>query len=120
MPKKTGAGAVDFGSGYNELIVPANLFPVAIAMNQIPIIKEVNLPGLSLFTIDNPIGLKNNSPTVCKKYNPVNQSMLTLIAASPVVPKAINKNPKARKPRPIACFKGAGGAKPFFANFSHI
>ena len=67
MPKNTGGGSVDFGSGYNELMVPASLLPVAIAINQIPIIREVNLPGVSLLTIDNPIGLKNNSPTVCKK-----------------------------------------------------
>lgn len=119
IPKKTGGGAVDVGSGYNELIVPASLLPVAIAMNQIPIISEVNLPGVNLFTIDKPIGLKNNSPTVCRKYKPVNQSMLTFNKGSPVVPNDINRNPSASRPNPIACFIGAEGSIPFLPNEPH-
>src|SRR5687767_708808 len=98
IPKNTGGGSVDFGSGYNALIVPASLLPVAIAMNHIPIMSEVNRPGASLFTMDKPIGLKNNSPTVCRKYNPVSHRILTLTVGSSETPNAINKNPNARKP----------------------
>src|SRR5689334_2618706 len=112
IPKNTGRGPVASGSGYSELMVPANLFPVAMAKNQMPIINDVKRPGVNLFTMDKPIGLKNNSPTVCKKYKTVNHNILTFKDGSAEVPKDINKKPKARKPRPIACFIGAGGSMP--------
>ena len=116
MPRKTGGGSVDFGSGYKELMVPASLLPVAIAINQMPIINDVKRPGVNLFTMLSPIGLKKSSPTVCKKYKPVSHMMLTLIAGSFVVPKDMNKKPSASKPRPTACFIGAGGSTPLFPN----
>ena len=44
--------------------MPLSLFPMDVLKNQPPIIKAVNRFGLTLLTSDNPIGLKNNSPTV--------------------------------------------------------
>ena len=94
---------VAVGSGYNELIVPANLLPVATAKNQIPIIKEVKRAGDNLFTIDKPIGLKHNSPMVCKKYTPVRTKMLAPLVGITLEPKAISQKPIAKKPSPSDC-----------------
>jgi len=38
--------------------------PIEVDKNHPPISREVYLGGLSFDTKDNPIGLKNNSPTV--------------------------------------------------------
>jgi hypothetical protein len=46
------------------LNTPDNLFPIEVAKNQPPIINAVILGGLNLLTSDNPIGLRNSSPTV--------------------------------------------------------
>ena len=46
------------------LNTPESLFPIDVARNHPPIIKAVNLGGLSFETSDKPIGLKNNSPIV--------------------------------------------------------
>ena len=43
---------------------PESLFPMAVDKNQPPIIKAAIRFGLSFDTNDNPIGLKNSSPTV--------------------------------------------------------
>jgi hypothetical protein len=43
---------------------PLNLFPMAVAKLHPPIMSAVNRKGDNLETIDNPIGLKNNSPIV--------------------------------------------------------
>ena len=43
---------------------PDSLFPIAVAINQPPIIKADILAGLNFDTSDNPIGLKNSSPVV--------------------------------------------------------
>ena len=73
--------------------MPANLLPVAIARNQIPIINEVKRAGVNLFTIDKPIGLKNNSPIVCIRYKPVRKKMLAPASGMFLAPKAIIKKP---------------------------
>lgn len=49
---------------HNEAKILDNLFPIDVLKNHPPIINPVNLGGLNLETKLNPIGLKNNSPTV--------------------------------------------------------
>ncbi len=105
-----------FASGYNELNKPANLLPVAIAKNQTPIINEVNLAGVNLFTIDNPIGDNQSSPIVCKKYSPVRKIMLAPRAGMLLAPIEINKNPAAKNANPIDIFLGDAGSIPFLFN----
>ena len=108
------------GSGYKELIAPASLLPVAMARNQIPIIRDVNLPGVSLLTMERPIGLRHNSPTVCRKYRPVRNRMLAPSLGIKLEPKAIKRNPEARNARPKDCLKGAATLIPFLANLTHM
>ena len=43
---------------------PLSLLPMDVDRNQPPIMRAVIRGGLSLDTIDNPMGLKNNSPIV--------------------------------------------------------
>ena len=47
-----------------ELSTPDSLFPIEVAKNQPPIIKDVNLGGLNFETSESPIGLKKSSPIV--------------------------------------------------------
>lgn len=61
------------------LNTPDNLFPIDVAKNQPPIMSAVILGGLNLLTKDNPIGLKNNSPTVITAYDEMNHQALALI-----------------------------------------
>ena len=113
------AWVVAAGSGYRELIVPASLLPVAIARNHIPIISDVNLPGVNLLTIDRPIGLKQSSPIVCKKYRPVRKRILAPSLGIALQPNAIKRKPEARNAKPRDCLKGAAGLMPFFASQTH-
>src|SRR3954469_14159555 len=101
-------------------MAPASLLPVAIPRNHMPIISDVLRPGGSLLTIDRPIGLRHNSPTVCRKYNPVRNKILAPSLGMELVPNAINKKPEARNARPNDCLKGAAGLMPFLANATHM
>ena len=55
-----------------ELRTPDNLFPMDVAKNQPPIIKEVNRGGLNFDTSESPIGLKKSSPIVITAYDEIN------------------------------------------------
>ena len=55
------------------------------------IISEAKRIGVSLFTIDNPIGDRAISPIVCIKYSPVSQIILTF------TPGWASFNPKQMK-----------------------
>ena len=57
---------------------PLNLFPMAVAKLQPPIIKAVKRKGDYFDTMDKPIGLKNNSPMVITPYEPINHQALAL------------------------------------------
>lgn len=51
----------------NEAINPAAIFAKKLLNIQTPIIREANLTGDNLETIDNPIGDRQSSPIVCIK-----------------------------------------------------
>ena len=62
IPSRYGVGKL--GSGYNVLNCPASMLAKALVKNHTPIMRQQNLAGESLDTIDNPIGDMHSSPNV--------------------------------------------------------
>ena len=88
--------------------------------NHTPISKDENLAGESLFTNDNPIGLKQSSPVVCMKYKPTIHIMLTFCpGAKPCTPTEIYKKPSDSKNKPTACLVGEAGSLLRLPNAPH-
>src|SRR5439155_10288414 len=56
---------------------PASLLPKAAARNQIPIVRPTSFSGASLVIVLRPTGLRQSSPTVCRKNRPTTQKGLT-------------------------------------------
>ena len=106
--------------GYNAPRVPASLLPPALEINQTPIRIDPKRTGASLFTSDKPIGDKQSSPIVCRKYSISSQSILTPPPPeASLTPKAIIRYPRARKKRPSDCFFGEDGSRRFLFKKSH-
>src|SRR3954464_6188174 len=51
---------------------PASQFPILIDRNQIPIMNPAARSGASFVVALNPTGLRQSSPSVCRKYVPTN------------------------------------------------
>ncbi len=88
------------------------MFPIEVAKNHPPIINAVSLGGLNLLTIDNPIGLKNNSPIVITKYEEINHQAEDLSAPLLLAYTAptITKHERPDISNPMAIFKGVDGS----------
>ena len=60
-------------SAYNQLPINNRELPIAVAPNQPPCIKPLNLSGATLETKDVPIGERNNSAIVNINQVPINK-----------------------------------------------
>src|SRR5206468_2955694 len=84
-----------------------------VAKNQTPIMNPTMRGGESFVTIDSPTGLKQSSPTICRKYKPISHHGLT---RAPVASKAraagtTRRNENERKKSPIVNFSGLEGLR---------
>ena len=62
---------------YKLAICPASRFPKKLDINHTPINIDMYFMGASLVTMDKPMGERQSSPVVVKKYIITSQSMLT-------------------------------------------
>src|SRR5450755_1587895 len=93
-------------------MVPASLFAAAFERNHTPIMSDANRAGETFVTYESPIGERQSSPIVWKKYAEQSHIQLTRFPRSaPFAPITMNRNPVPSRNKPITIFIAVDGSK---------
>ena len=89
---------------------PASLLPQAAARNHTPSIEaDERSRARACVMVLRPTGLRNSSPTVCRKNSPTSHNGLTRPSAVSIAAGTISRNDSPRKNSPSTNFTGLDG-----------